>query len=181
MIGVRVPSLITNTDPCVDESDSRISLPGPSSMKRGRSVVNDMNSSTAKPAGTSSLAASGLGTTVALLRADGVANGAGSSFQFTGLRPDCAASPRPRTVVSTAARATVALVMILPLWPDRRGGSTFARENEDRQHDGKEDLPAAEGILPGNAPGRSVDEHLKRLRPERVGQQPNRHEDVLEG
>ncbi len=90
MIAVRVPSLMTNTEPLVDVSLIRISLPGPSIMNRGRLPAKSMYSSTTNPGGAMSLASSGFGATVGLLRTDGVANGAGSSFQFTGLRLACA-------------------------------------------------------------------------------------------
>ena len=80
-------------------------------MKRGRSVVNDMNSSTTNPAGTSSFAASGFGTIVALLRTDGEANGAGRSFQFTGLRPCWAWRPILRAAVRRAETASVVRFM----------------------------------------------------------------------
>ena len=90
MIAVRTPALITNTLPLPDVSLIRISLPGPSIMKRGRIPAKSMNSSTTNPGGAVSVAPSGRGTTVGLLLAAGVANGSGRSFQLTGLRPRCA-------------------------------------------------------------------------------------------
>src|SRR5262245_613782 len=111
MIAVRTPSLITNTLPLLfaDVSLIRISLLGPSIMNRGRIPAKSMNSSTTNPGGAVTDAPSGLGTTVALLRTDGVANGAGSSFQFTGLRPRWAetVTPMAETATSTSARAVL--------------------------------------------------------------------------
>ena len=102
MMAVRTPSLITNTLPLPDVSLIRISLLGPSIMNRGRMPAKSMNSSTTNPGGAASEAPSGFGTTVALLRTDGVANGAGKSFQFTGLRPRWA-----ETVMAEIARKAI--------------------------------------------------------------------------
>src|SRR5215204_42069 len=107
MIADRTPSLITNTLPLPDVSLIRISLLGPSIMKRGRRPAKSMNSSTTNPGGAVSAAPSGLGTTVALLRTDGVANGSGRSFQFTGLRPRWADSD-----MAEIARRAIAIMVL---------------------------------------------------------------------
>jgi hypothetical protein len=51
----------------------------------------------------------------------------------------------------------------------------------DRGHDCEEDLPRAVGTIAGNLPGIAVDDHLIRLGAVVVRQQPDRHQDVLEG
>src|SRR5688572_26937077 len=110
MMAVRVPSLITNTLPLPDVSLIRISLLGPSIMKRGRRPAKSMNSSTTNPGGAVRAAPSGLGISPGPLRTDGVANGAGKSFQFTGLRPrDCADTPAAIAEAARIARARLSL------------------------------------------------------------------------
>src|SRR6187402_752648 len=114
MIAVRTPSLIANTLPLPDVSLIKISLLGPSIMKRGRMPAKSMNSSITNPGGAVSAAPSGFGTTVGLLRDDGEANGAGRSFQFTGsLRPVCADTATDTAATESAATTRATLLIYL--------------------------------------------------------------------
>ena len=112
MIAVRTPSLITNTLPLPDVSLIRISLPGPSIMKRGRVPAKSMNSSTTNPGGATSAAPSGFGISPGPLRTDGVANGAGKSFQLTGLRPRWADSAAAEIAMMTTASVSLRIGVV---------------------------------------------------------------------
>src|SRR5262249_49719433 len=69
----------------------------------------------------------------------------------------------------------------------RTGGSVLlAEQDQDQEHDDdagdeEEDLPEALWILTGDPSGDAVRDHLKHSSAVRVGQHPDRHEDMLEG
>src|SRR5688572_32548060 len=157
MIAVRTPSLITNTLPLPDVSLIRISLPGPSIMKRGRRPAKSMNSSTTNPGGAVSAAPSGRGTIVGLLRADGVANGSGRSFQFTGLRPRCADN-----VVAAATRQTSATAVRFIVGYSSAALRVLVGDHEQHEHDDRDEnqqrhLPRAVRIASRDPAGVAVD------------------------